>query len=222
MQRRNRRRIFDGRASGWNRRSRRSRSQQSFASARDPTSRLTEGNGSSRDAAVSLASLTVPYPDASLWRRLDEESHVNSNQARNQSPQPEVHIRVEADADASRITAVLEALGYQVLRQLDEGEGPARLEWAVERLCLRHKLTSRERDVLIGVLEGNDNAGLAKRLEISRATVKWHLHNVFAKVGVTSREDLLRAALQLGPREESRPSEDPYWAGPHDVTAKIE
>lgn len=152
----------------------------------------------------------------------DEESRVNTNQARNQNYQPEVHIRVEHDPDASRITAVLEALGYQVLRQLDEGEGPARLAWAVERLSLRHKLTSREREVLVGVLEGLDNTGLAARLEISRATVKWHLHNVFSKLGVTSREDLLRAALQLGPREDPGAGQDPHWAGPHEVTAKIE
>lgn len=134
----------------------------------------------------------------------------------------EVVIRVDDDADALRITAVLEALGFHVLRQLDEGDGPARLSWAVERLSLRHKLTSRERDVLAGVLDGHDNSRLSTRLGISRATVKWHLHNVFAKTGVGSREALLRAALQLGAGEPEARARDPHWANPHDVTTKIE
>lgn len=138
---------------------------------------------------------------------------------------PEVHLRIDDDRDATRITAVLEALGYEVVRALAEGDGPTRLRWAVDRLGRRHRLTARERDVLTGVLEGFDNRGLARRMQISRATVKWHLHNVFAKVGVQSRESLLRAALQLGSSLDRRgppPEADPHWAGPQDVTLKIE
>ncbi|PRQ05630.1 helix-turn-helix domain-containing protein [Enhygromyxa salina] len=128
---------------------------------------------------------------------------------------PEVHIHVVTDDDASRISAVLEALGFEVIRQLDEGHGSARLEWAVDRLTHRHHLTSRESEVLAGVLDGLDNRLLAQRLDITRATVKWHVHNVFAKVGVGSREALLRTALQLGRLDE-------HWAGPHEVTLEIE
>ena len=109
-----------------------------------------------------------------------------------------VTIRVASDADACHISAVLEALGFSVVRALEEGDAPSRLAWAVESLARRHGLTERERQVLAGVLEGLDNAALARALEISRATVKWHLHNVFAKTGTQNREALLRAALQLG------------------------
>ena len=136
--------------------------------------------------------------------------------AANQAPsKPEVHIQVVADDDASRISAVLEALGFEVVRQLDEGHGDARLEWAVERLTRRCRLTSRESEVLAGVLDGLDNVALGQRLQITRATVKWHVHNVFAKVGVGSREALLRAALQLGRL-------DDHWAGPQEETVEIE
>jgi DNA-binding CsgD family transcriptional regulator len=110
----------------------------------------------------------------------------------------EVHIRVTRDDDASRISAVLEALGYSVLRQLDEGDGPQRLRWAVTRLARRHKLTNREQDILELVLEGRANEHIGRTLEISRATVKWHMHNVFAKTNSGNRESLLRLALQLG------------------------
>ncbi|PRP97609.1 Transcriptional regulatory protein DegU [Enhygromyxa salina] len=110
----------------------------------------------------------------------------------------EVHIRVAHDQDASRISAVLEALGYSVLRQLDEGDGPQRLRWAMTRLARRHKLTARERDILELVLDGRSNVEIGRKLEISRATVKWHMHNVFAKTNTGNRESLLRLALQLG------------------------
>ena len=39
----------------------------------------------------------------------------------------EVRIWIDGDEHANRVSAVLEALGYTVLRELDEGDGPARL-----------------------------------------------------------------------------------------------
>ena len=134
------------------------------------------------------------------------------------SPRLEVHIRVDADDDAIRISGVLEALGYTVVRQLGAGEAQARLRWAIERLTRRYRLTGREAEILAGVLDGRDNTGLAKHLEISRATVKWHMHNLFCKCGVGSREALLRLALQLP----GAVDEDPHHAGPDDPTKKIE
>jgi DNA-binding CsgD family transcriptional regulator len=110
----------------------------------------------------------------------------------------EVHIWVDGDEHATRVSAVLEALGYTVLRELDEGEGPGRLGWAISRLAQRHKLTAREQDILERVLAGRSNLEISRDLEISRATVKWHLHNIFAKTNTTQRESLLRLALQLG------------------------
>ncbi len=115
----------------------------------------------------------------------------------------EVRIWVERDEDANRISAVLEALGYSVLRELEEGDAPSRLRWAVERLARRHKLTIREQDILERVLAGRNNDEISRDLEISRATVKWHMHNVFAKTNTGNRESLLRLALQLGGVRES-------------------
>ncbi|KIG19339.1 hypothetical protein DB30_03895 [Enhygromyxa salina] len=96
------------------------------------------------------------------------------------------------------MSAVLEALGYCVLRELEEGDGPTRLRWAVNRLARRHKLTAREQEILERVLAGRNNEEISKDLEISRATVKWHMHNIFAKSNTGNRESLLRLALQLG------------------------
>lgn len=137
--------------------------------------------------------------------------------------QPEVHIRVATDADATRITVLLEALGFRVVRRLDDADVRTRLGWAIERISRAHRLTAREREVLQGVLEGDSNDRLAKRLGLSRATVKWHLHNVFAKTSLGNREALLRCALELpAATEPEEPEADPNWAGPAEVTIEIE
>ncbi len=145
----------------------------------------------------------------------------------------QVHIRVTTDDDANRISAVLEALGYCVLRELAEGDAPSRLHWAISRLTDFHKLTEREQDLLGCVLSGQTNEEIGRSLEISRATVKWHMHNIFAKTNTGNRESLLRLALQLGGGREPRlephrlettpaPRASTHWAPADEVTARIE
>ena len=128
---------------------------------------------------------------------------------KSQPPPIEVHIRVSDDADAVRISGVLEALGFRVVRELEASAGDARLRWAIDRLTRQHRLTGREAEVLAGVLDGYDNTGLAAHLQISRATVKWHMHNLFCKCGVGNREALLREALQLQRPQSSSTPGDP-------------
>jgi len=62
----------------------------------------------------------------------------------------------------------------------------------------RAELTSRERDVLDGILQGWSNAQLAQRLGISVPTVKTHVSHVLAKLGARSRSHA--AALARGDR----------------------
>ncbi|CAH0249173.1 response regulator transcription factor [Microbacterium foliorum] len=57
-------------------------------------------------------------------------------------------------------------------------------------------LTSREQEVLDGILRGWSNAELARRLSISVPTVKTHVSNVLAKLGARSRSHA--AALTQG------------------------
>ena len=49
------------------------------------------------------------------------------------------------------------------------------------------KLTPREREVMRSVEDGLSNAEIARRLWIQPTTVRKHLENVFAKLGVRSR-----------------------------------
>ena len=62
-------------------------------------------------------------------------------------------------------------------------------------------LTGRERAVLDLVAEGATNAVVATRLRVSENTVKFHLQNIYLKLGVSNRTEAAAAHLkQSGPR----------------------
>jgi DNA-binding CsgD family transcriptional regulator len=59
-------------------------------------------------------------------------------------------------------------------------------------------LTPREQGVLCELLEGGDTMALAERLQISPHTVRTHVQNLLAKLGVTSRAEAVALALRTG------------------------
>jgi NarL family two-component system response regulator LiaR len=56
----------------------------------------------------------------------------------------------------------------------------------------QHLLTRRERDVLLGMMEGRASQQIAEDLDISRDTVRTHTRNLFAKLDVHSRLEAVR------------------------------
>ncbi|MFE5241813.1 MULTISPECIES: response regulator [unclassified Streptomyces] len=59
-------------------------------------------------------------------------------------------------------------------------------------------LTPREAEVLVLIAEGMSNAEIARTLHISRATVKTHINNLFAKTGARDRTGAVRYAYGRG------------------------
>jgi NarL family two-component system response regulator LiaR len=57
-------------------------------------------------------------------------------------------------------------------------------------------LTGRERQVLALLVKGRSNADIAGLLNISMATVKYHLSNIFSKLGAKSRVEAVTIALE--------------------------
>jgi len=55
----------------------------------------------------------------------------------------------------------------------------------------KYRITKRERDLIMKVMQGKSNADIARELFISLPTVKTHLHNIYKKLGVDSRYELL-------------------------------
>lgn len=58
------------------------------------------------------------------------------------------------------------------------------------------QLTERERDVLKCMADGLSNNEIAEKLVISLGTVKFHVSNVFHKLGVDSRVEAVKLALE--------------------------
>lgn len=88
--------------------------------------------------------------------------------------------------EAIVLTASVEALAAAITGVADE------------QRPVRPVLTPRERDVARLVAAGQRNRAIAATLGISEGTVKMHLHNVYAKLGLESRTQLAMAAGSIG------------------------
>jgi DNA-binding NarL/FixJ family response regulator len=75
------------------------------------------------------------------------------------------------------------------VRQATQGYG--------QKVQLQAKLTERENDVLRLLAEGLPNQQIAERMVVRESTVKFHIQNIFQKLGVTNRTE----AAQLYYRE---------------------
>jgi DNA-binding CsgD family transcriptional regulator len=101
-------------------------------------------------------------------------------------------------SDGSELSGELEALSTEedglgrivlaVLREISNS--PNR---RVEDFASHYRLSPREREVLLLLVQGLDTVALADRLGISPHTVRDHLKNVFRKTSNRSRSELLSA-----------------------------
>ena len=106
------------------------------------------------------------------------------------------------DASAEEFSAVLHALveglwaGSPILVQslLERHRQPVPEE--AEQVV--DPLTDRERQVLQLTAQGLANKQIAAALEISENTVKFHLSSLYAKLGVISRTEAVRAGARRG------------------------
>jgi DNA-binding CsgD family transcriptional regulator len=81
--------------------------------------------------------------------------------------------------------ALLAGLGSRGRRKMADLIGPG-------------SLSAREREVARLASEGCSAREIAERLFIGERTVETHLANAYAKLGVTSKLDLVRRASELG------------------------
>ena len=70
--------------------------------------------------------------------------------------------------------------------------GEASLEARCDELAHTYGLTAREREVLGFLAHGHNGVYIGEELVISPNTVRTHIHNIYRKLNVTSREDILR------------------------------
>jgi len=106
------------------------------------------------------------------------------------------------DASVEELSAALHALAEGLW-----AGSPALIQGLLERHPLPvldeaeqvvDRLTERERQVLQLTAQGLANKQIATSLDISENTVKFHLSSLYAKLGVTSRMEAVRAGARQG------------------------
>ena len=89
-----------------------------------------------------------------------------------------------------------------VLRQVFEGEvvteAVGNSTGFAQRAADEFDLTSREREILEQVAAGRSNKQIAREFWLSEQTIKYHLTNVYRKLGVSSRTEAARFAYDHG------------------------
>lgn len=109
-----------------------------------------------------------------------------------------------APADLIAAAAKLVAAGYRISRA-DDGAvggneagtdgGPDELAHAGETIPA---LSPRELEVLALLAEGAPNKMIARRLDISVHTAKFHVASIIAKLGAVNRTDAIATGIRLG------------------------
>lgn len=69
--------------------------------------------------------------------------------------------------------------------------GPT-LEERCDELARRYALTAREREILGYLAQGYTGSYIGDELLISPNTVRTHIHNIYRKIGIATRDDILR------------------------------
>jgi LuxR family maltose regulon positive regulatory protein len=80
----------------------------------------------------------------------------------------------------------------------DDTTGSRRLSAKVPGCPAASLLTPKEHEVLWHLAESATNKRIATVLEVSEETVKWHLKNLFAKLGGANRKHVVERARQFG------------------------
>jgi DNA-binding CsgD family transcriptional regulator len=98
------------------------------------------------------------------------------------------------DADASQIDAAIRAVAAGLIVRLPEAMDTG---FAAMRETDAHALlTPRELEVLAALAEGMTNKAIARRLNISLHTVKFHVESLFRKLGARTRTEAVAKASE--------------------------
>jgi len=163
--------------------------------------------GMAADGAAGVELALDEHPDVVLMdlEMPGLDGIESTRRIRESRPETEVVV-LTSFSDRARILDALDAgaAGYllkdadpkELLRGIHAaaaGEAPLAPRAASALLAERREtrpateLRPREREVLLMVAEGLPNKLIARRLEISEATVKAHLTRIFERIGVTDR-----------------------------------
>jgi DNA-binding NarL/FixJ family response regulator len=115
---------------------------------------------------------------------------------------PLVFVSRDRTEPRDRIAGLLLGADDYLAKPCDAGELTARVRGLLRRAApsngRAHRLTARELDVVRLLAVGEDQRDIAEELVISPKTVASHLENIFKKLGVRSRAQVVAVAYQEG------------------------
>lgn len=135
-------------------------------------------------AVVKNPSLHPPF-------MVHEEESVYAAEAPSSKAQPNVQAKVQVSGDepSSNAEALLAGEGGSA-SQVDEYE---RRYWSdpCDTVAQTYQLTRRETEVLVLLAHGYSIVSMADSLHVSKNTMKMHMRNIYAKLDVHSRQDVI-------------------------------
>jgi len=134
-------------------------------------------------AATAIGKPRGPY----VWpvKRMEYEEYLELARARL------TEVEFQAEQAAGRAMSLEQAIEYaQNLPLISRATSVIR-----EKL---DELTRREREVVVLIVQGKSNREIAEELVLSTRTVEKHVANILSKLGLTSRAQIVRWAIEHG------------------------
>jgi DNA-binding NarL/FixJ family response regulator len=136
--------------------------------------------------------LSGPLGEASLRAALDAGALVCMSAS---LPVAEVETPAETATPRAVVAAIARQPIYAVANGAARPEPRENASLPVAEPC---PLTARELEILRAVAEGHTNARIGRLLWVTEQTVKFHLSNIYRKLGVSNRTEASRYALMNG------------------------
>ncbi len=135
-----------------------------------------------------------PFPGLNAIERLYK--HINDPIPPIESLDP--HVRDDINAVLQRATAKDPKHRYvDVIAMSAEFREAAKLSETGRAADLLESLTLREQEILGMIVQGHTNRQIAQDLYIEQSTVKWHIRQIYKKLGVRSRKQAVVRAREL-------------------------
>jgi DNA-binding NarL/FixJ family response regulator len=154
-------------------------------------SRVLQVREEAPDAKILL--LTAPLEAEAMEQVLDAGAMVFVCRAR-RIPDIAALLRDVGEPRPQPVRTVPESVGRPALQAVP-APAPATPVLREPEPC---PLTNRELEILKAVAEGHTNARIGRSLWVTEQTVKFHLSNIYRKLGVANRTEASRYALMNG------------------------
>jgi two-component system, NarL family, response regulator len=140
------------------------------------------------DGVEAIRAITTEFPDARILALTTYEGDADIRRA------------LEAGASGYLLKDMLLTDVLTAVRTVQRGERviPIAVAARLEEFLERSELTDREAEVLRLVGRGLSNKEVARAIGRTQETVKIHLKNIFAKLGVADRTEAVTVALARG------------------------